>query len=139
MTTSGSMRRLPRARSTDVIPIPFTLNFADAAAIPTPAMTAYHCLIDVARLRRRERILIHAAAGATGQLAVQIAQMIRAEIFVTVGTDEKKSQIIGLGVPADHVFYSRDTAFAQGVLRMAKGYGVDVVLNSLSGDNLQAS
>lgn len=139
MTTSGSMRRLPRARSTNVISIPFTLTFADAAAIPTPAMTAYHCLIDVARLRRRERILIHAAAGATGQLAVQIAQMIRAEIFVTVGTDEKKRQIIGLGFHPDHVFNSRDTTLAQEVLLMTKSYDIDAVLNSLSGDSLQAS
>ena len=43
------------------------------------------------------------------------------------------------GIPADHIFYSRNTSFAQGVMRMTEGKGVDVVLNSLSGDGLRAS
>lgn len=43
------------------------------------------------------------------------------------------------GIPEDHIFYSRNTSFSQGIRRVTRGYGVDVVLNSLSGDGLRAS
>ncbi|KAI0403402.1 hypothetical protein F4802DRAFT_599203 [Xylaria palmicola] len=63
-----------------------------------------------------------------------------AEIFVTVGYEEKKDLLMELfGIPATHIFYSRNPSFAQGVMRATGGRGVDVVLNSLSGDKLVAS
>ncbi|KAF2829294.1 polyketide synthase PksD [Ophiobolus disseminans] len=87
-----------------------------------------------------EKILIHAASGATGQLAIQIAKMVGAEVFVTVGFDYKKQHLIDqYGIPADHIFYSRNTTFAKGIMRVTNGYGVDVVLNSLVGEGLRAS
>jgi NADPH:quinone reductase-like Zn-dependent oxidoreductase len=105
-----------------------------------PGSTAYYALIDVARLRKGEKILIHSATGSTGQMAIWIAKMQGAEIFATVGFDEKKKLLVEeFGIPEDHIFYSRNTSFAQGVMRVTKGYGVDVVLNSLSGDSLRAS
>ncbi|KAI1411054.1 KR domain-containing protein [Hypoxylon sp. FL1857] len=92
-------------------------------------MTAYH------------KILIHSAAGSTGQMAVAIAQrLLGAEVFATVGFNDKKQLLMDrFGIPDDHIFYSRDTSFAHGISRMMDGRGVDVALNSLSGDGLRAS
>ncbi|KAF2679797.1 KR-domain-containing protein [Lentithecium fluviatile CBS 122367] len=103
-------------------------------------MTAYHSLIEVARLQEGEKVLIHAAAGATGQLAILVAQSVGAEVFATVGCNEKKEILLrNFGIPTDHIFYSRNASFKKGIMRVTKGYGVDVVLNSLVGNGLHAS
>ncbi|KAF1974305.1 polyketide synthase PksD [Bimuria novae-zelandiae CBS 107.79] len=94
----------------------------------------------IARLQKGEKVLIHSASGGTGQVALQIAQMVGAEVFATVGYDSKKQLLMDeYNIPADHIFYSRDTSFAQGIMRATDGYGVDVVLNSLVGESLKAS
>ena len=73
-----------------------------------------------------------------GQAAIQLAKNIGAEIFVTVGNTEKRRLIMDeYQIPEDHIFNSRDTTFAKGILRMTNGRGVDVVLNSLAGEALR--
>lgn len=73
-------------------------------------------------------------------MAVQIAQLVGAEIYATVGSEEKKRHLMDIyGIHEDHIFYSRNANFAQGIKRMTQGKGVDVVLNSLSNDLLMAS
>ena len=73
-----------------------------------------------------------------GQAAIQLAKYIGAEIFVTVGNVEKHRLIRDeYQIPEDHIFNSRDTTFAKGILRMTNGRGVDVVLNSLAGEALR--
>ncbi|KAI0008226.1 hypothetical protein F4779DRAFT_642004 [Xylariaceae sp. FL0662B] len=140
MISIDCMRTHPRARDNAVLRIPDNLSFETAVSVLIPGMTAYHSLIEVARLRKSDKILIHSAAGATGQMAVWIAKQKGAEIFATVGSDEKKEFLIDrFGIPGDHIFCSRNTSFAQGIMRMTEGYGVDVVLNSLSGDGLRSS
>lgn len=75
-----------------------------------------------------------------GQAAIVLAQYIGAEIFATVSTEAKKSLLMEkFNIKEDHIFNSRDTQFAQGIKRMTKGQGVDVVLNSLAGEALQQS
>lgn len=136
----GAMRTYPRIHTSTLAKVPDTVSLEVAASFMTPGITAYHSLIKVARLQKSDKILIHSAAGATGQMAVRVAQMVGAEIFATVGMNSKKEFLIGkFGIPANHIFYSRDTSFAQGLKRMTGGYGVDVVLNSLAGDSLRAS
>ncbi|KAI0804310.1 hypothetical protein GGR55DRAFT_691161 [Xylaria sp. FL0064] len=140
MLSPGCMRTHPRALESSVIILPDELSFEVGASIIAPGITAYYSLVDVARLRKGEKVLIHSAAGSTGQMAIWVAKLREAEIFATVGFDEKKKFLVDkFGIPADHIFYSRNTSFAQGIMRMANGYGVDVVLNSLSGDGLRAS
>ncbi|KAI4608824.1 Type I Iterative PKS [Alternaria metachromatica] len=136
----GCMRMLPRADEWATVAIPEAVSFEEACAVLNCGITAYYSLAEVARLQKGEKILIHAASGATGQLAIQIAKLIGAEIFVTVGFDFKKQHLIDLyGIPSDHIFYSRNTTFAKGIMRLTNGYGVDVVLNSLVGEGLRAS
>ncbi|KAK6216060.1 hypothetical protein LQW54_003834 [Pestalotiopsis sp. IQ-011] len=140
MAVFGCMRTYARNEEWAVVPIADSVTFEEACAVMNPGYTAWQCLIEVARLRKGETVLIHSASGATGQLAIQIAQMVGAEVFATVGYDSKKQLLIDLyNIPADHIFYSRDVSFAKGVLRMTDGRGVDVVLNSLFGEGLIAS
>lgn len=91
-------------------------------------------------MHENETVLIHARSGGTGQAAIQIAAQIGAKIFATVGSQQKKRLLIErYGLDDNHICFSRDTSFADGIERMTKNRGVDVVLNSLSGDGLTAS
>ncbi|KUI64108.1 Lovastatin diketide synthase LovF [Cytospora mali] len=140
MGIEGCMRSHPRAPTDAVFKIPDGLSMDEAVAAISPGTTAYHALVNVSRLQPGEKILIHSAAGATGQFAVGVAKMLGAEIFATVGFNDKKQLLIDrFGIPEDHIFYSRNTSFVRGLERVTHGYGVDVVLNSLSGDALRAS
>ncbi|KAE8858793.1 hypothetical protein PTNB73_08273 [Pyrenophora teres f. teres] len=138
--TRGAFRNFARAHQSAVSKIPDEMSFATAAAIPVAFCTAWYSLVHLGRLQAGETILIHAAAGGVGQAAIQLAKAASAEIYITVGSNEKKRLLMELyGIPADHIFSSRHISFAQGVKRMTKGRGVDVVLNSLSGEFLKAS
>lgn len=133
----GSIARTPW---TSIMQMPPNLSFEEAASLPVAYCTAYICLTGLAHLQRNRTILIHAAAGSVGQAAVMIARHVGAEVFVTVGTPEKRELMIHrYGIPEDHIFSSRDTSFAAGVLGATRGRGIDVVLNSLSGSLLQES
>ncbi|GAM41182.1 hypothetical protein TCE0_041r14117 [Talaromyces pinophilus] len=136
----AGMRSHVQVKENMVFKIPDGMSFARSVAALNPLMTAHHSLVNVARLKRGETILIHAAAGSTGQMAVCIAQRIGAQVYATVGFDDKKKLLMEeFGIPESHIFYSRDTSFKLGILRETAGRGVDVVLNSLSGDKLKAS
>lgn len=122
------------------IAMPEEMSFQDAASMPLVFLTAYYALVTAGGLTKGETILIHAAAGGVGQAAIILAQQIGAEIFATVGSDEKRQLVHEqYGIPEDHIFSSRDTSFAKGVMRATKGQGVDVVLNSLAGEALRVS
>lgn len=123
-----------------IVKIPNSLPFAEAAKLPTNFVTAYHALIEVGRLMEGESVLIHAGAGGTGQAAIQIAQYFGADIFVTVGSRSKKELLMETySLAEDHIFYSRDVSFAEGIKRRTNGRGVDLILNSLAGEQLTAS
>lgn len=136
--TEGSFATKVRAPAAIVQPIPEGMGFDIAASIPLIYSTAYYSLFDAARLQAGERILIHAAAGGVGQAAIVLAQHLHAEIFVTVGSEEKKTLLMrAYGIREDHIFNSRNLDFAKGIMRMTDGKGVDVVLNSLAGEALR--
>lgn len=103
-----------------------------ATTIPATFFTVYYALHHLARLQPGEKILIHGAAGGVGLAAIQYAQTIGAEIFATAGTEEKRTFVKTMG--ADHVMDSRSLAFADEIMALTDGQGVDVVLNSLSGE-----
>ncbi|KAF5555326.1 polyketide synthase [Fusarium napiforme] len=122
------------------IPVPEHMSFEEATSMPLIFLTAYYSLVTVGNLARGERILIHAAAGGVGQAAIMIAQQKGAEIFATVGSEEKRQLIKDqYSIPDDHIFSSRDTSFAKAIHRVTQGQGVDVVLNSLAGEALRLS
>ncbi|MDI1477095.1 type I polyketide synthase [Polyangium sp. y55x31] len=116
---------------------PAGISFEQAATIPAVFTTVYWALHHVGRLRQGERILIHSATGGTGLAAIQYARSVGAEIFATAGSEEKRAYLRSLGI--EHVMDSRTLAFADEVMARTGGRGVDVVLNSLTGDALLKS
>ncbi|KAL4954233.1 hypothetical protein BDW69DRAFT_183680 [Aspergillus filifer] len=123
-----------------VVKINPSVPFADAAAIPVNFATAYIALYDVARMRAGESILIHSAAGGTGQAAIQLAQNLGVTVYATVGSDEKRRFLREVySIPESHIFSSRSTLFADAIRSRTNGRGVDAVFNSLAGESLRAS
>ena len=114
------------------MPRPAQLSRQAAASLPIVYLTALYGLRQLARLAPGDRILIHAAAGGVGLAAVGIAQQVGAEIFATAGSPEKRAFLEARGIP--HVLDSRTLGFAGEVRARTGGRGVDVVLNSLSGE-----
>jgi myxalamid-type polyketide synthase MxaB len=120
-----------------IVATPDNLSDDEAATIPITFLTAHHALCSLARLAKHEKVLIHAGAGGVGLAAIQIAQSIGAEIFATAGSEEKREFLRSLGV--QHVMDSRTLDFADEILDITKGQGVDVVLNSLPGEAITVS
>ncbi|PYH44655.1 type I polyketide synthase [Aspergillus saccharolyticus JOP 1030-1] len=120
--------------------IPEGLAMEEAAAVPVVYCTAYHCLLNVARMKPGETILIHSGTGGVGQAAIVLARQVGAEVFTTVGLEVKRKHLIReFGLPRSYILSSRSAQFSQEVLRLTNGRGVDIVLNALSGPLLQAS
>ena len=113
-------------------PIPANWSFVDAAAVPMVFLTAYYALVDLGGLCSGESVLVHAAAGGVGMAAVQLARHLGAEVFATA-SEGKWAAVRDLGVPLERIASSRDLDFAQ------RFPSVDVVLNALTGDFVDAS
>ena len=107
-------------------------SFEEATTIPTTFFTVYYALKHLAQIEPGEKILIHGAAGGVGIAAIQYARYCGAEIFATAGSDEKRDFVRLLG--ADHVMDSRSLAFADEIMEITNGSGIDIVLNSLAGE-----
>ena len=129
-----------RVDASTVCHIPISMSFSIAASIPIAFMTAYYGLIELANLRKHQTVLIHSAAGGVGQAALMIAQHIGATIYATVGSEPKRRLLIErFGLRESHIFWSRSKNFKKGILEVSCGNGVDVILNSLSGEALHDS
>lgn len=111
---------------------PADWSFEAAATIPTAFFTVYYSLVELARARSGERVLIHGAAGGVGIAAIQLARHLGLEIFATAGSEEKRDFLRMLGV--DHTLDSRSLRFADEVMALTSGEGIDIVLNSLAGE-----
>ncbi|HVJ18921.1 MAG TPA: SDR family NAD(P)-dependent oxidoreductase, partial [Polyangiaceae bacterium] len=118
---------------------PRRLSWEEAASLPAVYLTAYYSLFHHCRLAAGEKILIHAAAGGVGTAAIHLARAVGAEIYATVGSEEKRRYVQSLGVKAEHTFDSRSLAFADEIMAATGGAGVDVVLNSLAGPAIHKS
>jgi NADPH:quinone reductase-like Zn-dependent oxidoreductase len=108
--------------------------------MPTVYVTVLRALRDKANIQRGQTLLVHSAAGGVGIAALYYAQWIGAEIYTTVSSEEKASFLAkSFGIPRENIFHSRDSSFVDQILASTRGRGVDVVLNSLSGELLHAS
>ncbi len=116
---------------------PPALGLEEAITIPTTFWTAWYGLFHIGRMSAGDKVLIHAAAGGVGQAAIQLAQWVGAEIFATAGNPEKREFLRSLGV--QHVFDSRTLHFADQIMEITGGRGVDIVLNSLGGEFIARS
>ncbi|RDW73588.1 reducing type I polyketide synthase [Coleophoma crateriformis] len=120
--------------------IPDNISFEEATSMPMVFTTAYFSLYETARLQKGETVLIHAAAGGVGQAAIMLAQLVGAEVYATVGSNDKCRLLIeNYGIPEDHIFSSRNDSFTADIIAATNGRGVDVALNCLSGSLLHAT
>jgi acyl transferase domain-containing protein/NADPH:quinone reductase-like Zn-dependent oxidoreductase/NADP-dependent 3-hydroxy acid dehydrogenase YdfG/acyl carrier protein len=122
------------ADASDVFAAPAGMTLEEAATLLIAHCTSVYALETLARLQPGERVLIHGAAGGVGLAAIQYAQHVGAIVFATAGTDAKRDYLRQLGVESQHIFNSRTPDFAEQILAITDGEGVDVALNSLSGD-----
>ncbi|WP_435593653.1 SDR family NAD(P)-dependent oxidoreductase [Nocardia sp. bgisy118] len=113
-------------------------SFARAAAIPIAYATAYYGLVDLARARPGETLLLHAATGGVGLAAVQIAQHLGLRMMVTA-SEPKWNVLRDLGFDDTAIGNSRTLDFEQRFLDATDGRGVDIVLDSLAGEFVDAS
>lgn len=113
------------------VTLPPGLTDEAAAATTTAYATAWYGLHDQARISAGDRVLIHSATGGVGQAAIAIARAAGAEIFATAGSPARRELLRGMGI--EHVYDSRSIEFADLIRRDTDGYGVDIVLNSLTG------
>ncbi|WP_455569400.1 type I polyketide synthase [Streptomyces rapamycinicus] len=113
-------------------------SFAEAASVPVVFLTAYYGLIDLAGLGSGESVLVHAAAGGVGMAAVQLARHVGAEVWATA-SPVKWGVLREMGLDAERIASSRDLGFEERFLAATGGRGVDVVLNSLAGEYVDAS
>ena len=119
------------------------LDTEEFTVVPTLLLvygTALYAINERAHLRKGESVLIHAGSGGLGIAAITLAQRLGAVVYTTAGSQTKRDYLINeLGVPASHVFSSRDPSFVEAVTKATGGRGVDVVINSLVGDLMHES
>ena len=118
--------------------IPSGWSYAQAAAVPAVFLTAYYALADLARVCATERVLIHAATGGVGMAAVELARHWGLEVFATASPG-KWEALRSMGFDDDHIANSRALNFEQKFFVTTGGQGVDVVLDSLKGEFIDAS
>jgi polyketide synthase 12 len=121
-----------------VVRVPEGWSLEQAASVPAAFLTAFYGLVDLAQLRPGESVLVHAAAGGVGMAAVQLARHLGAEVYGTA-SDGKRGALRALGLDDDRIASSRDPGFAAQFAGATAGRGVDVVLNSLAGEFVDAS
>ncbi|KAH8596055.1 putative polyketide synthase [Bisporella sp. PMI_857] len=122
------------------IKIPDQLSDEEAATMPLVYVTILLFPVERWKLSKGQSILIHSAARGIGICAIHVAKWLGAEIYATVGSEDKASFLAKeFGIPRNCCFNSRDTSFLQGTMEATHGSGVDLVLNSLSGELLSAS
>jgi polyketide synthase 5 len=113
------------------VALPSELTDDQAAAVSTAHATAWYGLHDLARISSGDRVLIHSATGGVGQAAIAIARAAGAEVFATAGSEQRRELLHDMGIT--HVYDSRNIDFADQIRADTNGYGVDIVLNSLTG------
>jgi polyketide synthase 5 len=113
------------------VTLPAGLAAEQAAAVTTAHATAWYGLQELARIRAGDKVLIHSGTGGVGQAAIAIARAAGAEVFATAGSDDRRQLLRDMGI--EHVYDSRSVEFAEGIRRDTQGYGVDIVLNSVTG------
>lgn len=116
---------------------PANLSLEDSAALPLVLLTAWESLVERANLQTGQTILIHAAAGGVGHVAVQLAHHLGAKIAVTVGNEKQAGLAHGLG--AEKIIEYREQDFVQETLDWTGGKGVDVVFDTVGGETFLRS
>jgi len=122
----GGYAEYLRSPAANVIPIPGSFSFEEAAALPLVFLTAWHMLVTRAQLKPGETVLVLGAGSGVGSAAIQIAKVAGARVIATAGTEAKLQKAKELG--ADEVFLHSITHWSREVKRLTERRGVDVVV-----------
>ena len=135
LTPGGGYAEYCVAAASHALPIPAGMDFATAAALPETWFTVWANLVDLGRLKRGERLLVHGGSSGIGLVAIQLAKHLGAECMVTVGSEEKAAFCRAAG--AAHAINYRTADFAEEVKTLTAGAGVDVILDMVGAPYLQ--
>lgn len=121
--------------------IPDSWTMEQASTVPCVYSTVYYALVVRGRMKKGEKILIHAGSGGVGQAAISVALHHGLTVYTTVGSQQKRDYLKKTfpQLTDANISNSRDTTFEQFIMQATNGKGVDLVLNSLSDEKLQAS
>ena len=136
-THDGGLAEYIRARESTVIPLPAPISMVDAASLPVAYMTAWHMLVARAKVQPGDVVLVNAAGSGVGIAAIQIAKLFGAVVLTSAGSDAKleKSRVLG----ADETINYGTHSLHQEAMRLTNNRGVDIVIDSLSGDLMEQS
>jgi NADPH:quinone reductase-like Zn-dependent oxidoreductase len=124
----ASMACVPAVQT---VPIPDSMSFDDAAALPVAYVTAYHMLFNIARIRGGEHVLVHMAAGGVGTAALQLCRTVPGVVTYGTASAGKHDYVRKQG--CDHPIDYRTRDYVAAVKELTGGRGVDVVLDALGG------
>ncbi|KAH7307967.1 KR domain-containing protein [Stachybotrys elegans] len=120
--------------------LPPSVSFEEAATMSIVYFTAVYGLMELAQIKKGQSVLIHSATDGVGLASIHLCKHLGATIYVTVGNEEKRKFLQEEhGIPADHIFSSRNSDFATGIRNVTGGRGVDCGMNSLTGALLDES
>ena len=128
---NGGLAEYVVVPSRNLIRKPANLSHIETAALPVVAMTAWHMLISVARLRANETVFIPGAGGGVASMGIQIAKHAGAHVIASTSTADKMARTSELG--ADHVVNYRDADWVEQVIDWTGGRGVDVAQDNVGG------
>ncbi len=134
----GAMGQVAVDDHRGLVRMPQGWSFVQAASVPVVFLTAYYGLVDLAALRKGDRVLIHAATGGVGMAAVQLARHLGAEVFVTASPG-KWEALREMGFAEERIASSRTPEFREKFLEVTGGQGMDIVLNCLANELADAS
>jgi NADPH:quinone reductase-like Zn-dependent oxidoreductase len=131
MSRFGGMSDVVCVPVTQVAPIPDAMTFEIAAAMPVNYLTAYRMLLDIARIRSGDRVLVHMAAGGVGTAALQLCRTVPGVTTFGTASASKHDYVRSQG--CDHAIDYRTKDYVEEVKRLTNGEGVDFVLDPLGG------
>jgi len=132
LVSGGGYAEYCVAPSPQCLPVPGTLSFVEAAAMPETFFTVWTNVFERGRLQRGESVLIHGGSSGIGTTAIQLAKVCGARVFVTAGSAEKCAACERLG--AERAVNYRETDFVSAVREANGGRGVDLILDIVGGD-----
>ncbi|HSI67650.1 MAG TPA: quinone oxidoreductase [Planococcus sp. (in: firmicutes)] len=136
--SGGSYAEYVAADENLTFPVPDGLDLETAAASLTVGITSYNVINKMARLSEGETILIHAAAGGIGSTVIQLAKLAGASKIIGTTSSEEKAKI-ALDFGADHIINYKERDFVEEVKALTDGKGVDVILDTIAGENFNNS
>lgn len=140
LVSGGGYAEYCLARFDQCLPVPATLDMAQAAALPETLFTVWHNVFERAYARDGETILVHGGTSGIGTMAIKLGKLFGLVVIVTCGSDEKCNSAKALG--ADHAINYNGVDFVEEVKRLTDGQGVHIVLDMVAGSyvarNLQS-